>query len=311
MKKAFSILTFFAMHFIGLSQESNFSVYNDQIAQVKENVKYFEIEKINEQFYMLVGGGGNVGVFITDHDVVLIDNKYEIIEDILMTSLKKITDKPIKFIINTHFHHDHSDGNRAFGKQGIPIISHQNAKKRMMEDKELYGGIYSFIKNFVQPKYDENSLPVFTYESKMTISQGNEEIELYNFGKAHTDGDSVVVFKNNNIIHTGDAFVRYGYPYVDLNNGGSIKGLIDFLGTLELLCDENTIIIPGHGNLSKKEDVTDLKNSLKDLYNKTVIGLKNGLSYTEISDSVEETLNDDETVKLNYIKSIELELSRN
>jgi glyoxylase-like metal-dependent hydrolase (beta-lactamase superfamily II) len=311
MKKDFSILTFFAMHFIGLSQESNFSVYNDQIAQVKENVKYFEIEKINEQFYMLVGGGGNVGVFITDHDVVLIDNKYEIIEDILMTSLKKITDKPIKFIINTHFHHDHSDGNRAFGKQGIPIISHQNAKKRMMEDKELYGGIYSFIKNFVQPKYDENSLPVFTYESKMTISQGNEEIELYNFGKAHTDGDSVVVFKNNNIIHTGDAFVRYGYPYVDLNNGGSIKGLIDFLGTLELLCDENTIIIPGHGNLSKKEDVTDLKNSLKELYNKTVIGLKNGLSYTEISDSVEETLNDDETVKLNYIKSIELELSRN
>jgi glyoxylase-like metal-dependent hydrolase (beta-lactamase superfamily II) len=311
MKKAFSILTFFAMHFIGLSQESNFSVYNDQIAQVKENVKYFEIEKINEQFYMLVGGGGNVGVFISDHDVVLIDNKYEIIEDILMTSLKKITDKPIKFIINTHFHHDHSDGNRAFGKQGIPIISHQNAKKRMMEDKELYGGIYSFIKNFVQPKYDENSLPVFTYESKMTISQGNEEIELYNFGKAHTDGDSVVVFKNNNIIHTGDAFVRYGYPYVDLNNGGSIKGLIDFLGTLELLCDENTIIIPGHGNLSKKEDVTDLKNSLKELYNKTVIGLKNGLSYTEISDSVEETLNDDETVKLNYIKSIELELSRN
>jgi glyoxylase-like metal-dependent hydrolase (beta-lactamase superfamily II) len=311
MKKAFSILTFFAMHFIGLSQESNFSVYNDQIAQVKENVKYFEIEKINEQFYMLVGGGGIVGVFISDHDVVLIDNKYEIIEDILMTSLKKITDKPIKFIINTHFHHDHSDGNRAFGKQGIPIISHQNAKKRMMEDKELYGGIYSFIKNFVQPKYDENSLPVFTYESKMTISQGNEEIELYNFGKAHTDGDSVVVFKNNNIIHTGDAFVRYGYPYVDLNNGGSIKGLIDFLGTLELLCDENTIIIPGHGNLSKKEDVTDLKNSLKELYNKTVIGLKNGLSYTEISDSVEETLNDDETVKLNYIKSIELELSRN
>ena len=144
-------------------------------------------------------------------------------------------------IRDSHFHHDHSDGNRAFGKQGIPIISHQNAKKRMMQDKELYGGIYSFIKDFVQPKYDKNSLPVFTYESKMIISQGNEEIELYNFGKAHTDGDSMVLFKNNNIIHAGDAFVRYGYPYVDLNNGGSIKGLIDFLGTLELLCDDNTL----------------------------------------------------------------------
>ncbi len=297
-------------HLASYSQKPNFSVYNNQINLLKQEVKYFKIEKINNKFYMLLGGGGNVGVFISDEEVILIDNKYEILEDVLMASLREITDKPIKYIINTHFHHDHSDGNRAFGKQGIPIISHQNAKKRMMEDIELYGGIYSSIKDFIQPKYDRTSLPVFTYESKMSISQGNEEIELYNFGKAHTDGDSVVVFKNNNIIHTGDAFVRYGYPYVDLNNGGSIKGLIDFLGTLELLCDDNTIIIPGHGGLSKKEDVTKLKNALDDLYTKSVIGLKNGLSYSEISDSIEETLNENLTVKLNYIKTIELELSR-
>ena len=297
-------------HLASYSQKPNFSVYNNQINLLKQEVKYFKIEKINNKFYMLLGGGGNVGVFISDGEVILIDNKYEILEDVLMASLREITDKPIKYIINTHFHHDHSDGNRAFGKQGIPIISHQNAKKRMMEDIELYGGIYSSIKDFVQPKYDKTSLPIFTYESKMSISQGNEEIELYNFGKAHTDGDSVVVFKNNNIIHTGDAFVRYGYPYVDLNNGGSIKGLIDFLGTLELLCDDNTIIIPGHGGLSKKEDVTKLKNALDDLYTKSVIGLKNGLSYSEISDSIEETLNENLTVKLNYIKTIELELSR-
>ena len=297
-------------HLASYSQKPNFSVYNNQINLLKQEVKYFKIEKINNKFYMLLGGGGNVGVFISDEEVILIDNKYEILEDVLMASLREITDKPIKYIINTHFHHDHSDGNRAFGKQGIPIISHQNAKKRMMEDIELYGGIYSSIKDFVQPKYDKTSLPIFTYESKMSISQGNEEIELYNFGKAHTDGDSVVVFKNNNIIHTGDTFVRYGYPYVDLNNGGSIKGLIDFLGTLELLCDDNTIIIPGHGGLSKKEDVTKLKNTLDDLYTKSVIGLKNGLSYSEISDSIEETLNENLTVKLNYIKTIELELSR-
>ena len=307
MKKIIALFVFSVVPFFCVSQDSDFSKYNTQIRDVKKEVTYFEIEKINNQFYMLVGGGGNVGVFISDQNVVLIDNKYEIIEDVLMTSLKKITDKPIEYIINTHFHHDHSDGNRAFGKQGIPIIAHQNAKKRMMEDAELYGGIYSTIKDFVQPKYDKSSLPVFTYESKMTISQGNEEIELYNFGNAHTDGDSVVVFKNNNIIHTGDAFVRYGYPYVDLNNGGSIKGLIDLLGALELLCDANTIIMPGHGSLSKKEDVVNLKNTLNDLYNKTIIGLKNGLSYNEISDSIEETLNGDEIVKLNYIKSIELE----
>ena len=305
------ILLLLSIPLLSFGQNSDFSKYNNQINYLENEVKDFEIEKINNQFYMLVGGGGNVGVFVSDEDVVLVDNKYEIIEEVLMNSLRKITDKPIKYIINTHFHHDHSDGNRTFGKQGIPIISHQNAKKRMMEDSELYGGIFSSIKDFVQPKYEKDALPVLTYESKMTISQGNEEIELYNFGKAHTDGDSVVVFKKNNIIHTGDAFVRYGYPYVDLNNGGSIKGLIDFLGALELLCDENTIIMPGHGKLSNKKDVINLKNSLSSLYNKTIIGLKNGLSYNEISDSIDETLNDNETVKLNYIKSIDLELSTN
>ena len=311
MKNIISLLIVSSISFLTYSQNSDYTKYNNQIKQVDLENNFFEIEKINDQFYMLVGGGGNVGVFVSEDEVILIDNKYEIIEDILMASLRKITDKPIKYIINTHFHHDHSDGNRAFGKQGIPILSHQNAKKRMMEDAELYGGILEFIKGFVQPKYDSNSLPVITYDSKMTLSEGSEEIELYNFGNAHTDGDSIVVFKNSNIIHTGDAFVTYGYPFVDLNNGGSIKGLINFLGTLENMCDENTIIMPGHGGFSKKEDVTKLKNTLADLYNKTVVGLKNGLSYEEISKTIEETLNDAKVTKLNYIKSIDLELSKN
>ncbi len=311
MKNIIALLIVSSISFLTYSQNSDYTKYNNQIKQVDLENNFFEIEKINDQFYMLVGGGGNVGVFVSEDEVILIDNKYEIIEDILMASLRKITDKPIKYIINTHFHHDHSDGNRAFGKQGIPIISHQNAKKRMMEDAELYGGILEFIKGFVQPKYDSNSLPVITYDSKMTLSEGSEEIELYNFGNAHTDGDSIVVFKNSNIIHTGDAFVTYGYPFVDLNNGGSIKGLINFLGTLENMCDENTIIMPGHGGFSKKEDVTKLKNTLADLYNKTVVGLKNGLSYEEISKTIEETLNDAKVTKLNYIKSIDLELSKN
>ena len=311
MKNIIALLIVSSISFLTYSQNSDYTKYNNQIKQVDLENNFFEIEKINDQFYMLVGGGGNVGVFVSEDEVILIDNKYEIIEDILMASLRKITDKPIKYIINTHFHHDHSDGNRAFGKQGIPIISHQNAKKRMMEDAELYGGILEFIKGFVQPKYDSNSLPVITYDSKMTLSEGSEEIELYNFGNAHTDGDSIVVFKNSNIIHPGDAFVTYGYPFVDLNNGGSIKGLINFLGTLENMCDENTIIMPGHGGFSKKEDVTKLKNTLADLYNKTVVGLKNGLSYEEISKTIEETLNDAKVTKLNYIKSIDLELSKN
>lgn len=142
-----NLLLFFFSTLVTLSwaQTPNISKYNEEIKKVEETVKYFEVEKINDQFYMLIGGGGNVGIYISDENVVMVDNKYEIIEEVLMSSLREITAKPIKYIINTHYHHDHSDGNRAFGKMGIPIISHENAKIRMQKVTTLYGGIYDFI----------------------------------------------------------------------------------------------------------------------------------------------------------------------
>ncbi len=311
-----NLLLFFFSTLVTLSwaQTPNLSKYNEEIKKVEETVKYFEVEKINDQFYMLIGGGGNVGIYISDENVVMVDNKYEIIEEVLMSSLREITAKPIKYIINTHYHHDHSDGNRAFGKMGIPIISHENAKIRMQKVTTLYGGIYDFIDGFVQGQYPSEALPIITYNSKLTLSEGGEAIEMYNFGSGHTDGDTIIYCKNANIMHTGDAFVRYGYPYVDLNNGGSIKGIIEVLGSIAALADDQTVIMPGHGNLSSKQDVLDLRDSLMNLYQKTILGLENGRSYQEIADSIEETLVGDpnmpkaEITKINYIKSIELEL---
>lgn len=311
-----NLLLFFFSTLVTLSwaQTPNLSKYNEEIKKVEKTVKYFEVEKINDQFYMLIGGGGNVGIYISDENVVMVDNKYEIIEEVLMSSLREITAKPIKYIINTHYHHDHSDGNRSFGKMGIPIISHENAKIRMQKVTTLYGGIYDFIDGFVQGQYPSEALPIITYNSKLTLSEGGEAIEMYNFGSGHTDGDTIIYFKNANIMHTGDAFVRYGYPYVDLNNGGSIKGIIEVLGSIAALADDQTVIMPGHGNLSSKQDVLDLRDSLMNLYQKTILGLENGRSYQEIADSIEETLVGDpnmpkaEITKINYIKSIELEL---
>lgn len=311
-----NLLLFFFSTLVTLSwaQTPNLSKYNEEIKKVEKTVKYFEVEKINDQFYMLIGGGGNVGIYISDENVVMVDNKYEIIEEVLMSSLREITAKPIKYIINTHYHHDHSDGNRAFGKMGIPIISHENAKIRMQKVTTLYGGIYDFIDGFVQDQYPSEALPIITYNSKLTLSEGGEAIEMYNFGSGHTDGDTIIYFKNANIMHTGDAFVRYGYPYVDLNNGGSIKGIIEVLGSIAALADDQTVIMPGHGNLSSKQDVLDLRDSLMNLYQKTILGLENGRNYQEIADSIEETLVGDpnmpkaEITKINYIKSIELEL---
>ena len=136
---------------------------------------------------------------------------------------------------------------------------------------------------------------------------------MYNFGSGHTDVDSIIYFKKGNFMHTGDAFIRYGYPYVDLNNVGSIKGIMEVLGYIASLSDDQTVIMPGHGNLSFKQNVLDLRNSLMNLYQKTSIGLDKRLSYKEIADSVDETLAADpimpkaKLTKLNYIKSIELE----
>ena len=118
---------------------------------------------------MLVEVGGNIGVFVSDKNVIMVDNKYEIIEEILMSSLSEITPNPTKYIINSHYHHDHSDGNRAFGKMGIPIISLENVKARMQKVTELYGGIYDFIDCFVQDKYPTEALPIIKYNNKLPI----------------------------------------------------------------------------------------------------------------------------------------------
>ena len=118
---------------------------------------------------MLIGGGGNVGVFVSDKNVIMVDNKYKIVKEVLISSPREITSNPIQYIINTHYHHDHSDGNRAFGKMEIPIISDENGKARMQKVTELYGNIYDFIDCFVQDKYPTEALPIIKYNNKLPI----------------------------------------------------------------------------------------------------------------------------------------------
>ena len=289
------------------AQTPDLSRYKQQVQRLSEDVAYFDVEKINDQFYMIIGGGGNVGVFVGDSEVILIDNKYEVLEAVLMDALRTFTDKPIKYMINTHFHHDHSDGNKTYGKQGIPIIAHENAKKRMQATAELYGGILPFLEGFVQDKYPENALPVITYDSKISLHESGEHIELYHFGYGHTDGDSVVYFTKANIMHTGDTFVGYRYPYVDLYNGGSIQGIIQVLENIAAITNDDTIIMPGHGPISSRKEVLQIKTALTELYEKTLEGLKQGRTPKAIAASIPTTVGKAENIKLNYIKSIALE----
>ena len=180
---------------------------------VKNNLTE-EIVKINDNFFMIkpIGGvAGNIGVFISDKGLVLVDDQWEIIEDLILETINSISKKDISFIINTHFHYDHVDGNKAFGKKGIPIFSHENVRKRLKRKTRLYGHPQHNY-NMVQDKYPDYALPSTVYNSTMKIYVDNEEIQLSNYGPGHTDGDTIVFFKNNNVIHAGDSFVTYGYP---------------------------------------------------------------------------------------------------
>jgi glyoxylase-like metal-dependent hydrolase (beta-lactamase superfamily II) len=244
---------------------------------------------------------GNIGVFVSKDGLIVIDDQYEINEGKILNAISEISTLPIKLIINTHFHHDHSDGNKAFGKLNIPIYAHKNVRKRLNRNSVLYGS------NRLIEKYPDEALPSLTYSSLMSLYDSGEEIQLYNFGKGHTDGDTVIFFRNSNVIHAGDSFVTYGYPYVDLNNGGSFKGFLNILNMIISLSDNNTKIIPGHGPVSDINDVIKFRDIVREHVNKTIQGFSNGNSLNEIISSIKSSFEGDRT-KEDFIKAIIFDL---
>ena len=218
-----------------------------------------KVVKIKNGYYMIKPENaiaGNIGVYEDKKGLILIDNQWKVTKEHVIKALKQINNKEIIYIINTHFHYDHADGNRAFSKMGIPIISHRNVKNNLKNDITIYEG-------FTQPKHPESALPSITFEKKMELNLAEEVIEIFHFGSAHTDGDAVIKFKNANIIHAGDLFVTYGFPFIDINNGGSLDGFINTLSKIIDMSNDRTIIIPGHGDLSDLNDVKELKIKLQ------------------------------------------------
>jgi len=280
---------------------------------VKNNLTE-EIVKINDTFFMIkpIGGvAGNIGVFISDEGLVLVDDQWEIIEDLILETIKSISKKEVSFIINTHFHHDHVDGNKVFGKKGIPIVSHENVRKRLKRKTKLYGHPQHNY-NMVQDKYPDYALPSTVYNSTMKIYVDDEEIQLSNFGPGHTDGDTIVFFKKNNVIHAGDSFVTYGYPFVDLNDGGSFRGFINILSQIIALSNDQTKIIPGHGPVCDINDVIALKKILQEHYEITEKGIAGGWSVKQIMDEIKSELNGEGNItKEDFIKNIIYDLKTN
>ena len=311
--KYFFLIILFSSFSIAQTNDKDLEPFKNVEKAVKNNLTE-EIVKINDNFYMIrpIGGvAGNIGVFISDKGLVLVDDQWEIIEDLILESINSISKKEISFIINTHFHYDHVDGNKAFGKKGIPIISHENVRKRLKRKSTLYPNPKN---NFVmvQDKHPDYALPSTVYNSTMKIYVDDEEIQLLHFGPGHTDGDTIVFFKKNNVIHAGDSFVKYGYPFVDLNDGGSFKGFINVLNQIIAISDDKTKIIPGHGPVSNINDVIAFKNILQEHYTITEMGFEDGLSLEQINIKIKSELNGRGNItKKDFINNIIYDLKIN
>ncbi|PCI60409.1 MAG: MBL fold metallo-hydrolase [Gammaproteobacteria bacterium] len=205
------------------------------VAQDFNNVKITPI-KAAGNVYMLKGAGGNIGVLASDNGLVLIDDQFAPLAERIEAAMKTIKDKPLKYIINTHFHGDHTGSNNFFSEKA-PIYAHQNVRARLM-DKE---------------PAEQVALPVVTYQQSMTIYFANEEIQLTHYAHGHTDGDTAVYFKKANVLHTGDLFFELGFPYIDLKHGGSVKGYLAAVEKMLAIIPDDVVIIPGHGKLTDKK----------------------------------------------------------
>ena len=212
--------------------------------------------KVAGNVYMLEGAGGNIGVSVGDDGILIVDDQYAPIADKIRASLKEIgADKKLRFILNTHWHGDHTGGNVVFGPEA-PIIAHDNVRKRMSTEQKS-----EFFKR-TTPAAPKEALPVVTFNQNLTVHFNGEEIRAIHYPHGHTDGDSVIFFTSSNVVHLGDNFFAGRFPFVDLDSGGNVEGLTKNIGEIIDKIPAGAKLIPGHGPLSTIDDLKTYHNML-------------------------------------------------
>ena len=206
---------------------------------------------------MLMGYGGNVGVSIGDDGVFLIDDQYSEQVGPLKTALAALSAEPVRFLINTHWHSDHTGGNEKIAKTGAMIIAHDNVRKRLASDQ-----VIAFFKA-QRPAAPPSALPIVTFTQELSFYLNGEEIIVTHVENAHTDGDAMIYFKNANVIHMGDVFFNELYPFIDVGSGGSSRGVLAAIDQALAHADDDTRIIPGHGALSDKKGLIAYRQMLE------------------------------------------------
>jgi cyclase len=233
--------------------------------------------KVRDNIYMFqMGSAGNVGVLVGEDGVVLIDDQFAPMTSRITDAVAELSDQPVRYVFNTHWHGDHTGGNRNFGKLGPVIVAHDNVRQRLSSEQ-----FHLFFKarSAAAPPA---ALPVITFNDSMTFYLNDEVIDVLHVPVAHTDGDAVFYFRKADVLHAGDAFINRGYPLIDIASGGSIKGQIEATNRMLGMIGSETIIIPGHGALADKDRMIAVRDMLVTARERVTQLIARGMGLDEI-----------------------------
>jgi cyclase len=206
-------------------------------------------EKLADNLYLLVGFGGNIALLTGDDGAVLIDDQFTQLVPRIRAAIAGVTDKPVRFVVNTHWHFDHTDANKDFGAAGAVIVAHENTRKRLTTKQTV-----EFF-NIEVPPQPAAGLPIITFTQSLSFHLNGEDIDAVHAANAHTDSDAILYFKTANVVHMGDVFQGPYYPFIDLGSGGSVDGMLAALKEVLARTDAKTRFIPGHAPVATRADL--------------------------------------------------------
>ncbi len=204
-----------------------------------------QISAVADGIHVIMGRGGNIGVSVGEDGVFMIDDQFAPATPAILEQIRTVTDQPVRFLVNTHFHRDHTGGNENLGKAGVLIFAHDNVCARLLAADA--------------PKA---ALPVVTFNDATTFHMNGQTVRVFHTANAHTDGDAMIHFQEADVIHMGDTFFNGFYPFIDSRSGGSVEGVFATIDTVLALADDDTVIIPGHGPVANRADLIVYRDML-------------------------------------------------
>ncbi|RME68614.1 MAG: MBL fold metallo-hydrolase [Alphaproteobacteria bacterium] len=230
-------------------------------ALAQQDLSQVEIktEKLADGVYALLGAGGNIGLAVGKDATFLVDDQFAPLTPKIQAAIAVLTKRPVDFVVNTHWHFDHVGGNENFGEAGALIVAHDNVRTRLTTTQEIKA------LGRTVPASPKAALPVVTFSESTTFHINGDTLHVFHVAHAHTDGDAIVHFKNANVIHMGDTFFNGIYPFIDVESGGNVRGMIAAADRVLALADDKTKIIPGHGPIGDRASLAAYRRMLADI----------------------------------------------